>query len=598
MINPFTDRPARPNVLTVNLEDYFQVGAFNQYVQSNKWGRFECRVEHHVSRTLDLLDQHGAKATFFVLGWIAEHYPHVVAAVAERGHEIASRGYYHRSVAGLTPEEFRRDLDRAKAAIERITKRKVIGFRTADGWLKPADLWVLDVLADAGYQYDSSICPVGATWFREPARRFPHPIHIQNRTLWEVPLSSARFLGVDFPIAGGNWLRQMPRWLMSRLMNRWMQKHESPLVMYFHTWELDPEQPRLTSAGFMTRMRQYRNLNQMVDRLGKCLSKSRFVGIAESLKLAIQSADEVVAITETPPPNQPSTDHSMPALKAVDANSEPKTEITIVVPVYNEELLIPFLAKNLEAVSNYLRKRYRVKFAIVDDGSRDRTWDALVLSFARNPEIVLHRHSTNQGVSAAIMTGLRAADTEIVCSMDADCSYDPFELDRMIPKLEEGVHLVTASPYHPEGQVRNVPGWRLILSRGASFLYRRVITIKLFTYTSCFRVYRKSAVQTMPVVYGDFLGIAELVGRLSLVGGRILEHPTTLEVRMLGRSKMKTFRTVFGHLKLMGRLTGARIREWWTPSPPLDHRNTTIKSVIAAASRRDPRIAPSELARN
>jgi hypothetical protein len=102
----------------------------------------------------------------------------------------------------------------------------------------------------------------------------------------------------------------------------------------------------------------------------------------------------------------------------------------------------------------------------------------------------------------------------------------------------------------------------------------------------------------MPVVYGDFLGIAELVGRLSLVGGRILEHPTTLEVRMLGRSKMKTMRTVFGHIKLMGRLTGARIREWWRPSPPLEHRNTTIKNVIAAASKRDPRIPQSELARH
>jgi glycosyltransferase involved in cell wall biosynthesis len=335
----------------------------------------------------------------------------------------------------------------------------------------------------------------------------------------------------------------------------------------------------------------------MAQRLGEYLSQSKFVGIAESLKLAIQPADDVVAITETPPPHRMPTDPSFPALLSGESNGSPKTPITIVVPVYNEELLVPYLTKNLEAVSNYLGKRYLVKFSIVDDGSQDKTWDMLVQTFSRHPDVVLHRHSTNQGVSAAIMTGLRSAETEIVCSMDADCSYDPFELARMIPKLEEGIHLVTASPYHPEGQVRNVPGWRLILSRGASFLYRRVMKNKLYTYTSCFRVYRKSSVQAMPVVYGNFLGIAELVGRLDLVGGRIVEHPTTLDVRMLGRSKMKTMRTVFGHIKLMGRLIGARMREWWTPSPPLEHRNTTIKNIIAAASKRDSRMPQAELAR-
>ncbi|MFO0935672.1 MAG: polysaccharide deacetylase family protein [Gemmataceae bacterium] len=249
MINLITERSDSPHVLTVNLEDYFQVGAFNKYVQWNKWGRFECRVEMNVARTLDLLDRHKAKATFFVLGWIAEHYPHVVAAVAERGHEVASRGYYHRTVRDLTPEEFRRDLDRAKHAIERITRRRVMGYRMADGWLEQQDMWVLDVLAEAGYAYDSSICPFGTKYFREPARRFPHPIHIDNRTLWEVPLSSSRLLGFDFPIAGGNWIRQMPSRPMKMLVDRWVNNHQSPLVMYFHTWELTRISPLFLHGG-------------------------------------------------------------------------------------------------------------------------------------------------------------------------------------------------------------------------------------------------------------------------------------------------------------------------------------------------------------
>ena len=595
MMNPYTDRVARPHVLTVNLEDYFQVGAFNKYVQWNKWGRFECRVEMNVAKTLDLLDRHGAKATFFVLGWIAEHYPHVVAAVAERGHEVASRGYYHRTVRGLAPEELRQDLERAKRAIERITRKRVLGYRMADGWLEPQDMWVLDVLADAGYAYDSSICPFGTKYFREPARRYPHPVHVDNRTLWEVPLSSKRILGFDIPIAGGNWLRQMPHRLMRRQIDRWVNAHESPLVMYFHTWELDPDQPRLSTAGYFTRKRQYRNLDKMETRLGEYLAKYRFVGVAEYLKIATPAADDVVAITETPAPSRGATDSNLPLLDPGTFNSQVvRPAITVVVPVFNEELLVPYMSKTLDQLAKFLGNRYAVKFSLVDDGSTDRTWDMLVSGFARRPDVELHRHPVNLGVSAAILTGLRAADTEIVCSMDADCSYDPLELARMIPKLEDDVHLVTASPYHPEGQVRNVPRWRLFLSRGASWMYRRVLKNKLYTYTSCFRVYRKGAVQSLPIVSGNFLGIAELVGRLDLVGGKIVEHPTTLDVRMLGRSKMKTVRTIFGHLRLMGRLILARAKEWWTPSPQLQHRNDTIKTIIAAASKRDSRLSRIE----
>jgi hypothetical protein len=358
--------------------------------------------------------------------------------------------------------------------------------------------------------------------------------------------------------------------------------------MYFHTWELDPEQPRLTSAGYFTRKRQYRNLDKMEARLSEYLTRYRFVGVANYLKLPQPPADDIIAITETPTPARAVTDSCLPLLEPGATNEQAvKEPVTIVVPLYNEELLVPYMAKTLDQVAKFLGKRYQLKFSLVDDGSSDRTWDMLVSGFARRPDVELHRHPVNLGVSAAILTGLRAADTEIVCSMDADCSYDPLELARMIPKLEDDVHLVTASPYHPEGQVRNVPGWRLFLSRGASWLYRRVLRNKLYTYTSCFRVYRKGAVQSLPVVSGNFLGIAELVGRLDLVGGRIIEHPTTLDVRMLGRSKMKTMQTIFGHLRLMTRLLAARAKEWWTPSPQLQHRNDTIKTIIAAASKKN-----------
>jgi glycosyltransferase involved in cell wall biosynthesis len=170
------------------------------------------------------------------------------------------------------------------------------------------------------------------------------------------------------------------------------------------------------------------------------------------------------------------------------------------------------------------------------------------------------RHQQNTGVAAAILNGIRHAGTEVVCSIDCDCTYDPHDLRNMIPLLAEDVSLVTASPYHPQGHVRNVPRWRLSLSRGASVLYRQVLRQKLFTYTSCFRVYRRSAVVDLRLRERGFLGIAEILGRLDLRGAKVIEHPATLEVRLFGRSKMKVVKTIGGHLRLLTRLLLMRLQ--------------------------------------
>jgi hypothetical protein len=177
-------------------------------------------------------------------------------------------------------------------------------------------------------------------------------------------------------------------------------------------------------------------------------------------------------------------------------------------------------------------------------------------------------------VAAAILSGIRAAGTEIVCSIDCDCTYDPHGLAAMIPRLADGVDLVTASPYHPKGRVLNVPAWRLSLSRGASFLYRLVLRQKLYTYTSCFRVYRRSAVAELALREEGFLGVAEILARLDLQGSVIVEHPATLEVRLLGQSKMKVLRSVAGHLRLLAqlaalRLSGQRPLQKGSPLPDL-----------------------------
>ncbi len=149
-----------PHILTVALEDYYHVGAFNRVIQRGQWYRFERRIEASTLRTLDLLDEFRSRATFFVLGWVADTMPELIRVVAERGHEIASKGYYHRNIRQLTPAEFRDDLARAREALERAGGHRILGYRVADDWFQPADLWALDVLADEGYEYDSSVGPI------------------------------------------------------------------------------------------------------------------------------------------------------------------------------------------------------------------------------------------------------------------------------------------------------------------------------------------------------------------------------------------------------------------------------------------------------
>jgi glycosyltransferase involved in cell wall biosynthesis len=169
------------------------------------------------------------------------------------------------------------------------------------------------------------------------------------------------------------------------------------------------------------------------------------------------------------------------------------------------------------------------------------------------------RHEVNSGPAIAILNGIAAASSEMVASIDCDCSYDPIDLVKMLPMLEDGVSMVTASPYHPRGAVRNVPEWRLVLSRTLSLLYRMVLRQKLCTYTSCFRVYRRSAMLGMTLEHRGFLGVAEMLGKLDLAGEKIVEYPTTLSVRVLGYSKMKVARTITGHFSLLASLLKQRV---------------------------------------
>jgi hypothetical protein len=336
---------------------------------------------------------------------------------------------------------------------------------------------------------------------------------------------------------------------MSRALEQWHRRYESPLVMYFHVWELDPELPKITAAPWHTRLRQYRNLERMPSLLRYYLARYPFEPIRDHLGLVPEPATARAAVREGA------------GAAAVGAATE-RTPVTIVVPCFNEESVLPYLENTLRRVAADLGQLYDLHYVFVDDGSTDGTRKALEATFGSLPNCRLIPHGRNRGVAAAILTGIRHAPTEVVCSIDCDCTYDPHQLRDLIPMLKEDVALVTASPYHPSGRVLNVPPWRLLLSKGLSALYRRVFRQKLHTYTSCFRVYRRSQVRTLAIREGGFLGVAEMLGALDLQGKRIVEHPAVLEVRLLGHSKMKLVRTIRGHLRLLARLAALR----WAPS--------------------------------
>lgn len=536
----------KQHLLTVLVEDYFHVGAFENLIQQRNWSNFEPRYERNTLKTLDLLDEFKVKATFFVLGWIGEQNPKLIREIVRRGHEVASRGFYHRSLRHLTPDEFREDVRKTNDVLENAGGQKIVGYRSAEKLSYEKDAWVLDILAEEGLVYDASFLPTNKD---SKQKRFAHKVQTSEKIIWEFPYST-RNVGVGLlPISGGNYFRQIPHTLMRHAVADWHRRYDAPFVLYFHVWELDPDQPKISAASNYNRIRHYRKLDKMEWVIKEYFRRydfttgAKFLGIENELLLSpeskVQSPESEIQI------QRPKTKDQRP--------------ISVVIPCYNEEAALPYLANTLRSVEEKLLENYEPNFIFVDDCSTDATLEKLNELFGMWENVRIIKHETNQGVAAGIMTGLKASNTEIVCSMDCDCTYDPHELANMIPLLADDIDMVTASPYHKSGGVRNVPEWRLFLSRGASFLYRRVLEAKLDTYTSCFRVYRRSSVVDLELKESGFLGVAEMLGKLDINGGKIIEYPAVLEVRLFGFSKMKTARTIFGHLNLLSHLYKERI---------------------------------------
>ena len=241
---------------------------------------------------------------------------------------------------------------------------------------------------------------------------------------------------------------------------------------------------------------------------------------------------------------------------AVDSNDR---TVSIVVPCYNEIASIPNLADHLDRAIQELRS-YDLDFVFVDDGSSDDTYEVLLDHFGDWENAQIIRHDQNQGLMAAIMTGVENGRGEIVCSIDSDCTYDPVGLVDLLPHLDEKVGAVTGSPYHPQGAILNVPKWRVWISYSASWLYRNILNNRLYCYTSSFRAYRKSAIHDIELQNGGFVGTTEILWKLEQRGWQIKEAPSILSVRQFGQSKIRIVQVAFDHLKLMKRILFSKFR--------------------------------------
>lgn len=257
------------NALTIDVEDYFQVSAFAPFIKRSEWPQRECRVERNVERILALLESRNTHATFFTLGWIAERYPQLVRSIVAQGHELASHGYGHERASDLNPGDFYADIDRAKKLLEDVGGVAVQGYRAPSFSIGSKNLWAFDSLARAGYRYSSSIYPIRHDHYGMPdAPRFAHQV---REGVLEIPVTTLRLGGRNFPSSGGGYFRLLP-YAVSRWMLRQVNARDGqPAIFYFHPWEIDAEQPRVAGIDAKTRFRHYVNIERMPGRLEQLL---------------------------------------------------------------------------------------------------------------------------------------------------------------------------------------------------------------------------------------------------------------------------------------------------------------------------------------
>ena len=267
--------PKGVHAMTCDVEDYFQVSAFDGLVPRSRWDSIECRIPRNIDKILALLDEKSTRGTFFTLGWVARRHPEVVRRIVNAGHELASHGMDHTRVWSQTPDEFSRDASDTKALLEDTGGVEVLGYRAASWSIDTRTPWAHDKLAEAGYQYSSSVYPVRHDLYGLPdAPR--EPFLAGSSKLLEIPPSTVEVAGRRLPAAGGGFFRLYPLWLSKLFLRRLDRDAKCPAIFYFHPWEMDVDQPRMSDASLRSRFRHYLNLGRFEARLSDILDSFKW----------------------------------------------------------------------------------------------------------------------------------------------------------------------------------------------------------------------------------------------------------------------------------------------------------------------------------
>lgn len=259
------------NAMTVDVEDYFHVAAFEKKVQFQDWGnKYSIRVEKNTEKLLEIFANHNTRATFFMLGWVAEACPQLVRKIADQGHELASHGYAHQRANTQTPDIFREDVYRAKSFLEDTAGVQVNGYRAPSFSIDPSNEWAFEVLAELGFTFSSSTYPVKHDLYGAPD--WPRFKYLRPEGIVEIPIPTNIISGFNVPIGGGGFFRLYPYLLSKGLINKFLNQTGQPYSFYFHPWEIDTEQPRMSDVPLKSRFRHYLNINRMEKRLNNLLT--------------------------------------------------------------------------------------------------------------------------------------------------------------------------------------------------------------------------------------------------------------------------------------------------------------------------------------
>ena len=270
------------NAFTVDVEDYFQVSAFEKHVRRDQWDQWESRVVANTQRVLQLLDRHSVQGTFFVLGWVAQRFPQLVREIHACGHEVGSHGYWHRLIYDCSPGDFRDDLRRSRDVLEDAIGARVTSHRAPSFSITARSLWALEILVEEGFSVDSSIFPIRHDRYGIPhAPRRLHRLATPAGGLWEFPPSVARLARMNLPVSGGGYFRLCPLFWTNYCLGRINRHERQPFVFYVHPWEIDPGQPRVPARSKLSRFRHYVGLEKNEGKLDRLLAKFRFGRVSD-----------------------------------------------------------------------------------------------------------------------------------------------------------------------------------------------------------------------------------------------------------------------------------------------------------------------------